>query len=402
MLAFPFSSRYLFGKKSTQAINIISGVSIIGLGIGTAALILVMSVLNGFEDLIKGLFNSFNPDLKITIVKGKTFENNPATYEALLKIDNVQSIAGYLEETALLEYKDIKDFATLKGVDTQFYHQSKIVEKLDEGEFILKSLQGYQAVVGLGIRNKLAISIDDPFANLAVFMPNPEGGLLNPFKKRTVQPVGIFSIQQDYDNRYVFVDLEFMQDLIGKQNVITGYEVQLKDYALKSKTIREIKKLMGGDYLIQDRYQQDAAFYKLMQMEKWVSYAILSFVLVLVAFNIVGALWMIVLEKKKDIMVLKSMGMKDPTIGGIFVATGLWITILGIILGFSLAIIFYYLQLKYGLVPIPEGFLVDRYPLNLRTFDFIIVGITVISIGLCASVLPARKAANLNETIRYE
>jgi len=154
--------------------------------------------------------------------------------------------------------------------------------------------------------------------------------------------------------------------------------------------------------VVQDRYQQDAAFYKLMKIEKWVSYAILSFVLVLVAFNIVGALWMIVLEKKKDIMVLKSMGMKDPTLAGIFVATGLWITGLGIMLGFVISVIFYFLQLKYGLVPIPEGFLVDRYPLNLRVFDFVLVGITVISIGLCASILPARKASRLNEPIRYE
>ncbi len=402
MLVFPFSSRYLFGKKSTQAINIISGVSVLGIGIGTAALILVLSVLNGFEDLIKGLFNSFNPDLKITLERGKTFHQDPAVYEALLQTSNVRSVSAFLEETALLEYKDIKDFATLKGVDTAYARHSNILTKMDEGVFELVSPMGYQAVAGLGIRNKLAISIDDPFALISAFMPDQKASLVQPFKKRSLIPAGIFSIQQDYDNRYVFVDLGFMQDLAGKSGFITGYEIQLEDYDLKKQTIEEIRKILGGGYKIADRYQQDAAFYKLMRMEKWVSFAILSFVLILVAFNIVGALWMIVLEKKKDIMVLKSMGMKDPTLAGIFVATGLWITGLGIVLGFIVSVIFYFLQLEYGLVPIPEGFLVDRYPLNLRIFDFIIVGLTVVGIGFVASVLPAKKAARLNEPIRYE
>lgn len=402
MLIFPFSTRYLFGKKSTQAINIISGVSIVGIGVGTAALILVMSVLNGFEDLIKGLFNSFNPDLKITINQGKTFIHQDSVYQELVHLKNIRSVSSYLEETALLEYKEIKDFATLKGVDTQFYHQTNLVDKMEQGEFVLRSPQGFQAVVGQGVRNKLAISLDDPFAGLSIFMPNPQGGLMNPFKKRSVKPAGIFSIQQDYDNRFVFVDLEFIQDLVGKPGSITGYEIQLHQYDLKEQTIRELKKILGPGFLVQDRYQQDAAFYKLMKIEKWVSYAILSFVLVLVAFNIVGALWMIVLEKKKDIMVLKSMGMKEPVLAGIFLATGLWITGLGILLGFLFSVVFYYLQLQYGLVPIPEGFLVDRYPLNLRLFDFIIVGLTVISIGFGASILPAKKAAGLHEAIRYE
>jgi len=402
MLVFPFSTRYLFGKKSTQAINIISGVSVLGIGIGTAALILVLSVLNGFEDLIKGLFNSFNPDLKITLERGKTFEQDPAEYSALLQTANVRSVSAFLEETALLEYKDIKDFATLKGVDTAYALHSNILTKMDEGVFELVSPLGFQAVAGLGIRNKLAISIDDPFARISAFMPDQKASLVQPFKRRSLIPAGIFSIQQDYDNRYVFVDLGFMQDLAGKYGLITGYEIQLEDYGRKNETVDAIHKILGSGYKIADRYQQDAAFYKLMKMEKWVSFAILSFVLVLVAFNIVGALWMIVLEKKKDIMVLKSLGMKDGTVGSIFLTTGLWITCLGVLLGFLLSILFYLLQQRFGLVPIPEGFLVDRYPLNLRLTDFLLVGLTVTGIGLCASILPSQKASRLDEPIRYE
>ena len=194
----------------------------------------------------------------------------------------------------------------------------------------------------------------------------------------------------------------FIQDLVGKTNQVSGIEIALQDYTKRNLVSAAIQKVLGQEYKIQDRDQQDAAFYKLMQIEKWVSYAILSFVLVLVAFNIVGALWMIVLEKKKDLMVLKSMGMKDHRVKLIVLSTGLLITGLGICIGFALAVILFLLQQKYGLVPIPEGFLVDRYPIEIKWFDFLVVGLTVTGIGIVASILPARKAAVLHEAIRYE
>ena len=402
MAALSFSKRYLFGKKSTNAINIISGVSVLGISIGTAALILVMSVLNGFEGLIKGLMNSFNPDLKITLVEGKTFPMDDTLLAKLGTVPDVLSVSAILEETALLEYKGIKDFAILKGVDSNFIHQSALSGQLSEGNFVLKSPLGYHAVTGIGIRNKLAISIDDDFARLSAFMPDPKGSTFQPYKKRILIPSGVFSIQQEYDNKYVFVDLGFIQDLVGKTNQVSGIEIALQDYTKRNLVSAAIQKVLGQEYKIQDRDQQDAAFYKLMQIEKWVSYAILSFVLVLVAFNIVGALWMIVLEKKKDLMVLKSMGMKDHRVKLIVLSTGLLITGLGICIGFALAVILFLLQQKYGLVPIPEGFLVDRYPIEIKWFDFLVVGLTVTGIGIVASILPARKAAVLHEAIRYE
>lgn len=402
MASVSFASRYLLGKKSTNAINIISGISVLGISIGTAALILVMSVLNGFEGLIKGLINSFNPDLRISLVEGKTFINDSNELIEIHQLPNILSVQSYLEETALLEYKDIKDFATLKGVDTGFVHYSNIANKMDEGKFELQSAAGYEAVVGIGIRNKLAISIDDDFASISAFMPDPHAGSIQPFKRRSLKPSGVFSIQQDYDNKYVFVSLPFLQELINKPDQISGYEIHVKNYNEVQSTANQLKKILGASFTILDRNQQDAAFYKLMKIEKWVSYAILSFVLVLVAFNIVGALWMIVLEKKKDIMILKALGMKTQSIKNIFLSTGMWITGLGIIIGFFLAVVFYYLQQRFGIVPIPEGFLVDRYPIELRWFDFLLVGITVCVIGLCASFYPASKAAALDEPIRYE
>lgn len=402
MIGLSIAKRYLFSKKSTNAINIISGISILGIAIGTAALILVMSVLNGFEVLIKGLINSFNPDVKITLVEGKTFDNNQEVYDKLAQLSNIKSIVPYLEETALLEYKGVNDFATLKGVDSSFIYNSGLKDKLEEGTFSLKNPMGYNAVVGIGIRNKLAISIDDEFAFLTAYMPDPAGNALRPFKKRSLTPVGIFSVQQDYDNKYVFVDLGFIQNLLNKENQISGYEIRLHTYSKKSATIKNIQSILGNTFKTQDRYEQDAAFYKLMKLEKWVSFAILSFVLILVAFNIEGALWMIVLEKKKDIMVMKAMGMKNKAVRTIFFNTGLWMVSLGILIGFIIAIVFYTLQQQFAIVPIPEGFLVNRYPIELRWLDFIAVAITVMCIGAIAAYFPARKASVLQEQIRYE
>ncbi|MEP7267938.1 MAG: ABC transporter permease [Saprospiraceae bacterium] len=402
MFALPISRRYLFGKKSTNAINIISGISVLGIGIGTAALILVMSVLNGFEHLIKGLINSFNPDLKVTLVEGKTFENKSEVYTKLVKLENVLSVIPFLEETALLEYKGVNDFATLKGVDSTYLKYSGLSDKMDEGKFELKNELGNTAVVGIGIRNKLAISVDDPFAYLTAYMPDQAGSTFRPFKKRSLNPVGVFSVQQDYDNKYVYVDLQFMQDLVGKERQITGFEIRLKNYDQKNSTQKEVQNILGGNFKVLDRYQQDASFYKLMKLEKWVSYAILSFVLILVAFNIEGALWMIVLDKKKDILVLKAMGMKTGQVKNIFLSTGMWIVGLGIVMGFCMAIVLYFLQQRFGIVPMSEGFLVDRYPIQLLWSDFFIVAVTVAAIGFIASFFPARKASAINEQIRYE
>ncbi len=407
-----FPSRYLFGKKSTNAINIISGISILGISVGTAALILVMSVLNGFEGLIKGLINSFNPDIKITLVEGKTFNYDTILIHKLNRAvgkicypanPDGNFIHPFIEETALLEYKGIKDFATLKGVDSSYsISVNGIKDKISEGRWMLQTAMGPGAVIGSGVRNKLAISVDDEFEKLIAYMPDANGNPLVPFKKRSLIPSGIFSLQQEYDNKYVFVDLAFLQDLLNKPNQVSGFEVMIYPNYPKNKVIQQVKQILGPAYKVLDRDQQDAAFYKLMRIEKWVSYAILSFVLVLVAFNIVGALWMIVLEKKKDIMILKSMGMNNQFVRKIFLNTGLLITGLGILSGMFLAGVLYVLQIQYGIVPIPEGFLVDRYPIALKFIDFVVVGITVTLMGYFASLLPAKKAASLDEQIRYE
>ena len=403
-LPFKIASRYLFARKSTNAINIISGITILGLSIGTAALILVLSVFNGFEDLLSGLFSAFNPDIKVTVIKGKTFSITDEKLAELKAIDGVAAVSQTLQETAFFEYKKNNDFGTIKGVDDQYIHVSKVDSTIREGVFDLRDGNRELAVLGVGMRNKLSIDISDPFSTINVYMAKRKQVTLgNPFRKRVVSPVGTFAIQQEFDQQYVITSLDFARSLLDvKPGIVSALEISLNTLDEDGLTQAAIQKAMGDDFAVKNRFQQDEAFLKLMNIEKWMSFAILSLTLVLVAFNMIGALWMIVLEKRKDIAILKSMGATSRMIRQIFLNEGLLLCLLGIVIGTGLALLLYGIQKGFGIVPIPTGFVVDAYPISIRFWDFMVVSATVIGIGLLASIPPALRAARVSAMIREE
>lgn len=403
-LSFRIARRYLFAKKSTNAINIITGISVFGLAVGTAALILVLSVFNGFEDLITGLFSNFNPDVKVIAAKGKTFEADDTLMLQLKKIDGVVAITQTLEEVAFFEYKDHQDFGTIKGVDEYYTNVTSLDETIREGVYALKDKERFLAVAGVGMRNKLSIDVADKFTPLAIYMPKRGrvSTLQQPFKKLFAQPVGTFVIQQDFDNQYILTSLDMVRELLNYTNELTALEIKLSPTAQQDDVIEQMKQILGDDFKIKDRYQQDEAFLKLMNIEKWMSFAILSLTLLLVAFNMIGSLWMIVLEKKKDIAILKSMGAPDNTIRNIFLHQGILLCLLGLALGSFLAVILYGSQKAFGIVPIPAGFVVDAYPISMRLYDFIVVALTVIGIGIVASIPPAMRAVKISAMIKEE
>lgn len=395
--------RYLFAKRSTNAINIISGISILGVTIGTAALVLVLSVFNGFEELLTGLFSTFNPDVKVSPIRGKTFEADPEMITRLEQLEGVAFVSQTLEEVAFFEYDGRQDFGILKGVDADFASVTGIDSTLREG--ILKFRQGERefAVVGAGMRNKLAINIENQFEPMAVYMPRAQarvGSLEQPFRKRYIHPVGTFLNQQDYDNQYVLSSLRFAREILAADRLTSALEIRLDPAIAPGKTLGEIRSVVGPDFAVRDRYQQDEAFLKLMNIEKWMGFAILTLMLVLVAFNMVGSLWMIVLEKKNDISILKSMGSTDRLIRNIFLFEGLLLTMLGMVAGFVLALVFYGLQKQFGLIAFPGGFAFDAYPISIRWSDFLAVTLAVAAIGLAASILPARRAMQVPSMIR--
>ena len=403
-LPLKIARRYLFAKKSTNAINIISGISVFGISVGTAALILVLSVFNGFEDLLTGLFSSFNPDVKITPAKGKTFPLDTLVFDKITKVEGVAFVSKTLEEVAYFGYKGSQDFGILKGVDENYTKVTEIDSTVREGVFKVYDKDASLAVMGVGMRNKLSVDIDDQFSNINVYMikrkdPGPLG---KPFKSKSVRPVGTFVIQQDFDNQYVLTNLEFASKLIDNKGEISALEIKLKENADPKVTVAALQEILGPTFIIKDRYRQDEAFLKLMNIEKWMSFAILSLTLVLVAFNMIGSLWMIVLEKKKDIAILKAMGATDKMIRNIFLNEGFLLVAMGMIIGFVVAFVLYFVQKAYGIVPIPPGFVVDAYPISIRWFDFFMVAITVVIIGLIASWPPALRAARVDAMIREE
>ncbi len=397
--------RYLFAKRSTNAINIITGISVLGVSIGTAALILVLSVFNGFEDLLTGLFGHFNPEVKVTPAKGKTFPADSLLLVRLRALPGVLYVSETLEEIAFFEYDGSQDFGSLKGVDSLFARINGIDSTLREGEYVLQKDDRNCAVLGAGMRNKLSVNVNNPISTLTIYMPTEQSGgaLSKPFKTRLVYPTGTFAIQQEFDNQYILTNLDFVRELLdASPGTVSALEFKCRPGADVRAVKADIAGVLGPDFVVKDQYQQNEAFFKVMQLEKWMGFAITSLMLVLMAFNTIGALWMIVLDKQKDISILKSLGATDHTVRAIFLLEGLLLTLFGMALGFLLALGLYFAQKQYGLISIPQGFLVESYPIAMRVRDFLPVAGTVLGIGLLASLPPALRAERVPAFLREE
>jgi lipoprotein-releasing system permease protein len=395
--------RYLFSKKRTNAINIISGIAMLGISVGTAALILVLSVFNGFESLLAGLMNSMNADIKVSPIQGKTFVVDSQLLTRIPTIPGIGSVSLAMEETALLEYDGNQDFCTLKGVDDHYHRTTTIDSALVNGEFVLHRQEYEYLILGGGIAHRLNIDVDDPFTAVSVYMPKRQRGPLDQFfKKQLAYPIATFSIKQDYDYQYVFCSLEFIRQLIGKPGEASFIEVDVRPGFSSGDIKSAIANMMGEQFKVQDRFEQNAALFRLMRIEKWLSYAIAGLALGIVSFNLIGALWMIVLDKKQDISILKSMGATVKQIRDTILIEGLLISTVGVGAGVILAVGAYFLQRQFGIVGVPEGFVVDAYPIVLKAADFLIVTATVLTIGLLASLLPAKKGAQIPAYLREE
>ena len=397
--------RYLFAKRSTNAINIIAGISVFGIAVGTAALILVLSVFNGFEDLLSDLFGHFNPELKVTPAKGKTFDVDSLTLLRVRALPGVATVSETLEEIAFFEYEGSQDFGVLKGVDSNFARVNGIDSTVQEGEYLLAQEDRNCAVLGAGMRNKLSVNVHNPIGALTVYMPvEKQGGVLDkPFKIRYAYPKGTFAIQQDFDNQYILTNIGFMRELVdAPAGRVSALEIRCRPGVSPASVKSALPGILGEGFVYKDRYEQNEAFFKVMKLEKWMGYAITCLMLVLMAFNMVGALWMVVLDKQKDISTLKSLGASDQTVRGIFLTEGLLLTVLGMVIGMAVAVGVYAVQKTYGIVTIPQGFLVESYPIAMRIWDFIPVTATVLGIGLLASLPPAARAVRVPAFLREE
>jgi lipoprotein-releasing system permease protein len=397
-LKFLFAWRYFKAKKSTNAINIISWVSVSAIILGTASLIVVLSVFNGLEQLVKSLYSSFYTDLKITPASGK-FIRVPQAKLVKLKLTN--GIIGYsltLEDQALLQYDRNQQPVILKGVDTNYKNINGLSKNILKGEYQIGTSGQPAAVLGSGIEYLLNIQADRAVSPITVNLFR--SGEINPadpesaVRSESLNSAGSFRIQEDFDNHYVITNLPFMQRVLGlDSNQYGAIEIATQDGQVSKELRATLQAIFGPEFLIRSRDEQNQTLFETMKMEKWMIYIILTLILIVAAFNMVGALTMLVLEKKKDIQVLKAMGADNRFIQQIFLHEGILLGALGGGLGFGLAIMLCWMQVHWKLVPLQGNFLIDYYPVQLIPGDFILVGTTILIVVLLASWLPARKAA---------
>ena len=395
--------RYLFGKKSTNSINIITGISIFGISIGTAALVLILSVFNGFEGLLSSLFNAFNPDLKVTPVEGKYFKIKDEQLLALQELPNVVAAAKTVEEIALFEYNGNQELGKIKGINNNFLSVVNIDSLLLSGSYKGTSSQVQYAYMGSSLKSKLGININDKLSPLIIYMPSKRRILgAKEFNSKSVYPAGVFSIKGDSDYEYVLTSYKVVEQLLESPGQISSLELKLSDKVDEDQIKTEITNILGEDFTIKNRFEQDEAFLRVMQIEKWISFLITGLTMLLIAFNLLGALWMIVLDKQIDIAVLKALGFNSQDMKSLFINLGLLITAIGLFLGFILALVLYFLQKKYGLIGVPEGFMMESYPVQLKITDFLIVSLVVVVIGWLTSLIPAKKAAQVHQNLRVQ
>jgi lipoprotein-releasing system permease protein len=407
-LNFLFAWRYFKAKKTTNAINIISWISIVAMLFGTAALILVLSVFNGFEDLVKGLYSSFYPDLKIAPVSGKQLSLTEEQLQKIRSVKGVRAISLVVEERAFLKNGEAQSMITLKGVDSSYEKVTTVAEHIVNGEFNVGSEEQPLLVLGAGIENAVAVQSDRNIFPLTVYLPRKgEVDLSDPIKSLatdTVNTSGTFVIQQDFDNKYVLTNLGFVKMMLGLSPDVYGAgEIAIDPTANEEIVQNNLQKLLGDQYVVQTRYEQNKSLYSIMQMEKWVIYAILSLILVVAAFNMVGALTMLVLEKREDIGVLHAIGASGGFIKKIFLSEGLLLATIGGGIGMLLALLMALAQLNFHLIPLQgDTFMISYFPVKINPWDFLLVGSTVLVISLLAAYIPARKAARQQAVLRSE
>jgi len=395
-----FAWRYFKGKKTTNAVNLIAWISILAIAVGAAALILVLSVFNGFEDLVKGLYADFYTDVRIVPAKGKFLTLSAAELKRINRTEGVKQISTIAEEKAVLVNDEFQSIIYLKGVDKAYTQVSGLAkaEHIFKGKFNLGTADHPLLFLGAGIANAIGAEPGMDITPLTVYLPNFKAKKfsgLDALNSYNANASGSFILQQDFDNKYVVTNIGFVKYMLDlRPDQFSAVEVALKTNAEAEGVIENLKKLLGSTVKVETRYQQNQSLYSVMQVEKWVIYGILSLILVVAAFNMIGALTMLVLEKQKDIAVLKALGADESYIQRIFLNEGFVLAAFGGCCGIVIATILCLLQIKYKLLKLSGGsFIIDYYPVKMVPTDFMLVIGTILFISLLAAWIPSKKAS---------
>jgi lipoprotein-releasing system permease protein len=395
-----FAWRYFKAKKSANAINIIAWVTICVIAFATCCQLLVLSVFNGFEGLVKDSYSSFYSDIKIVPAKGKTFLLTEKQKKQIQQQPFVQQISGVAEEKAMLQNGEYQTIIYVKGVDENYKTVSGVSQKIRSGKYDLGNADNPLVVVGAGVENAVSINIDGAFAanDLVLILPKQNSGSNDPLSalsEANIKASGVFAIQQEFDNKYAIANIDFVRQQMNLQaDEYSAIELKLKPNAKPTEVKLMLQKLLGKNFTIQTKYEQNTSLYNTMQLEKWAIYAVLTLILIIAAFNMISALTMLVLEKKKDIAILQSVGTTKGSILKIFLAEGLLLGFIGSAIGIGIALLVGFIQLQWHIIPLKGNtFLIDYFPVKILLKDILLVAATALVIAFIAALFPAYKAS---------
>ncbi|MBR7018312.1 MAG: ABC transporter permease [Prevotella sp.] len=401
-MSFPFyiAKRYLFSKKSTHAINLISGISVIGVAVATMALVVTLSVFNGFHDMVATFFTSFDPQLKITPAKGKTAPADDPILTEIRKLPAVDVATESMEDNALAVYEGRQAMVVIKGVDNNFAELTHITEILyGDGEFELQAANLQYGVLGLrlaaqlgtGARWKDYLKIYAPKREGQLDMTAPEEAFV---EDSLLSPGVIFSVKQaKYDKNYILVPISFARNLFWQEGMLSSLELRLKAGSDLDKVKKQMRQIAKDKYKVEDRYEQQADTFRIMEVEKFIAYIFLTFILVVACFNIIGSLSMLIIDKKDDVVTLRNLGASDKQIIRIFLFEGRMISALGAVIGILIGLLLCWIQQTFGVVSLGQSsgsFVVDAYPVSVHPTDIILIFFTVLLVGFLAVWYPVR------------
>ena len=397
-LPFYIARRYLFSKKKHNAINIISGISVCGVALATLALVCTLSVFNGFQDMVAGFFTAFDPELKITIREGKVFEPQGAAFQEVRSLPEIGVWTETLEENAMVQYKDRQAMAIIKGVEDNFEELTSIDCLLyGAGEFILHDSIVDYGVLGVELISELGtglqfvdpLQVYAPKRNVRVNMANPSASFNRDY---LFSPGVVFVVnQQKYDARYILTSLSFARNLFNYDTEVSAVELKLKPGADVTAVQRKITRILGDEFVVLDRYEQQADVFRIMEIEKFISYLFLTFILAIACFNVIGSLSMLILDKREDVETLRNLGADDRLIARIFLFEGRLISLFGALSGIVLGLLLCYIQQRFGIISLGGGngsFIVDAYPVSVHVTDVVLIFITVITVGFLSVWYP--------------
>ncbi|MCS6820449.1 MAG: FtsX-like permease family protein [Microscillaceae bacterium] len=404
--AFWVAKRYFLSKKKKKFISIIANISMGGVAVGTMALIIVLSVFNGLEDVLRDLHKTFNPELKISLTKGKSFEVSPEFLQKIQQVEGVKAVTEVIEDNAVLKYGDAQTVVKVKGVSANFVTESDLKKALIEGKFELENAHGEpQAIVGQMVKFLLAIQINDAFNELELWYPKRLGKVklnLNPeksFNTVHLRAKGVFSLEAQYNDKYVIVPIKVTEKLLDYANRRTALEIKTTGNILQ--TQNRLKQLLGEKFTVLNHEEQQANLLRAVKIEKFFTYITLSFIILVASFNIFFSLMLLVLEKQRDINLLQAMGADSRTIYQIFFSEGAIIACTGAVLGLILGTVICWLQQTFGFIQMgTTSTLVQAYPVRMFWLDYVWVAFTIIAITLATSLYPAHKASLLEMKLR--